>query len=103
MLTTSWILQNKKTVGVGSGGDNARNDQHGDSAGLGTGPATGVSEARVAGDAYNKNTAGLENVGRQRVEGLDGPPSDAVAGGKSNTQVRAPLACGFPDDSKLST
>ncbi|KAI9670017.1 MAG: hypothetical protein M1831_007053 [Alyxoria varia] len=78
---------NQKTVNVGSGGDNARNDQPSDSAGLGSGPATGVSEARVAGDAYKQNVGGMENVGRQRVEGLDGPPSDAVAGGKANTQA----------------
>ena len=73
------------TVNVGSGDSKrAYNPEMTSSAGV-SGAATGDSAVRVDGDAYKTNTAGLD-VGRTRVEGLDGPPSDAVAGGKKNTQ-----------------
>lgn len=69
---------------MGSGDSkHAHNPELANSAGIRE-PASGQSAFRVSGDEYKTNTEGF-NVGRTRVEGLDKPPNDAVAGDKRGT------------------
>ena len=57
----------------------------------------------MSGDEYKQNTGGMRNVGRTAVEGLDGPPSDAVAGSKRGTQVSAPRGLPRVPEQSLNT
>ncbi|KAJ5161668.1 hypothetical protein N7492_007060 [Penicillium capsulatum] len=75
-VASDWNSADQRTVNVGSGGIEGPVSGDGDSALRG--PATAESSARVAGSELHQNTAPLSNVGRQRVEGLDGLPSDAT-------------------------
>lgn len=94
-----------RTVNVGSGGNAAGNTQSASTSGLQKGPATGDSAVRTDGATFGVNTAGL-NVGRTAVEGLDGPPDDAVSQDKKGSKGTAGTTkadLGYPHQSDPSS
>ncbi|KAF7717468.1 Uncharacterized protein PECH_000483 [Penicillium ucsense] len=76
-VASDWNSSDQRTVNVGSGG--IEGPISGDNDSALRGPSTAGSSVRMDGSELHKNTAPGGNVGRQRVEGKEGLPSDATA------------------------
>ena len=82
---SDWNSADIRNVNVGSGTLSNSNPSVGPSSGDAFSSTTGESAARIDGDEWKTNTAGMD-VGRQAKDGLDGLPNDAVTRDKKNNQ-----------------
>lgn len=80
---SDWNSADARNVNVGSGSLSNSNPSVGASGADAFSSTTADSAARVDGDEWKTNTAGLD-VGRQAKDGLEGIPNDAVTRDKKD-------------------